>query len=135
MGSSDERSANGYARRLVFFPGDLSQTNVGVGIGIVGAQFYDLRESLDGLRILELVEQGDAEVVPAHPFGVVGRVRGFRLVVADLEDAGARGNFDNRISWMILAEDVVEITLAQMAVVDLGGDRDGAVGSAGMRNW
>ena len=43
----------------------------------------------------------------------------FGVVVADVDDAAARRNFNHWVGRMIGPEDVVEIPLAQMAIVYL----------------
>ena len=53
---------------VVALPGDFNDGHVGVGVGVVGAKGSDVLEGLDGGLVLQGVEQGDAVVVPPHPF-------------------------------------------------------------------
>ncbi len=121
-----KRFADRRARRFVLLPDNLGESNVGVAVDIIVAQLDHFSEGSDGLRILELIEQRDAEIIPAHPVGIVGRVRRLGLVFSDLEDARARSDFDHRIGRMIFAKDVIEIALAQMPIIHLCGHSNGA---------
>ena len=110
----------------IFFPLDEVEAEVGEAVGVVGTELSDVLEGLHGVIVLKLVEVADAEVVPAHPVGVVGGERRCDGVEAEVEGAGAGGELDDRIRGVIGAEDVVEVGLAEVAVLDRGLDVDGA---------
>ena len=56
---------------VVFLPGNFNDTHVGEGVGVVGTQGGDALEGVDRGCVLLGVEQGDAVVVPAHPFFIL----------------------------------------------------------------
>ena len=123
---------DGGAGGAEFFPADVSQTDVGEAVCVVWAELDYFTKGVNGFGVLELIEVGDADVVPAHPVGVVVGVgsSGCR-VFADGELAGFGSQGDDGISGVILAEDVIDIALAQVAIVDAGGEGDGAFGVFG----
>ena len=100
-------------------------------VGIVRAQFDDLFEGVHGVRVLELVEIRDAEIVPAHPVRVVVGVRWRGWVVADRQNAGTGGKFHNRIRGMVVPQDVIQIALTQVAIVHTRRDRERAFCAGG----
>jgi len=55
---------------VVLFPEDFDDGHVGEGVGVVGTEGGDALEGVDTGRVLLAVEEADAVVVPAHPFGI-----------------------------------------------------------------
>ncbi len=56
-------------------------------------------------------------------------------VGAEVEGAGAGGELDDGIGGMVGAEDVVQVGLAEVAVLDRGARVKGPVALAGRWNW
>ena len=117
------------ACRAVFLPRYIGKRDVGIAVLIVGPQLDYLVESRHGVGVLELIEIGDAQIIPAHPVGIVSRIRRRGLILAEIQRACPRGEFHHGISRMIRTQNIVEIALAQMPVVDARGDRERPLGA------
>ena len=119
---------------VVAFPGDFDHRHVGVGIGIVGAQIGDVLEGVDCSLVLLRVEQGDAVVVPAHPFLVFVRTGRDGGVVADAQRAGLGCHLDDGHGVVLaggLVHGVVGEMLVEAAVLDGRGDGELALVALG----
>ena len=66
--------------------------------------------------ILQLVEIGDADVIPAHPVLIVVGARSGGRVIAEAPGAALGSNFNHRIGGMIAAQNIIDVTLPKVAV-------------------
>src|ERR1039457_1263780 len=86
---------------------------------------------MHGIGVLELIQIGDAEIVPAHPVRVIPRVWRRGRIVADIQGAATGGEFHHRIRGMVLSQNVIQITLTQVAIVHARRNRQRALYAGG----